>query len=177
MRVLRDARGDRPEPRVSGRRLRRPHDPADVFFAVLVALDYVIIVGRPFAAWAAFGCAFEDEHTSVCLSAAFSSRKSRDRGFYLSGRGGPMTTHAPRYLKTIPIRFLLLHMTRHECLVWSGRTTRVKSSGIPTGLTTSRFAPVLDKFRIVQSMAPPRWNEIVPPLRVRLRGALRFSFM
>ncbi len=33
---------------------------ADELLAVLVAPNYVIIIGRPFAAWAAFGC--------VCLS-------------------------------------------------------------------------------------------------------------
>jgi hypothetical protein len=45
------------------------------------------------------------------------------------------------------------------------------------GLATSRHAPALDKFRIVQSMTPPRLNKIVPPLRVRLRRIFRFLSM
>jgi len=60
MRALRHARCDRPEPAAIFRRRVRPHDAADV----PVAIEYVVVVVRPFAAWAGFRGAFEREHGS-----------------------------------------------------------------------------------------------------------------
>jgi hypothetical protein len=69
MRVLRHPRRDRPElRRVLARRVR-PHDPPDVLLAVV----HVVIVIRPRAAGAEFGCAFEGEgagHRSAQFLAA-----------------------------------------------------------------------------------------------------------
>ena len=63
MRALRDARGDRPEPTAILRRCVGPHDPTDV----MVAVEHIVIVVRPFAARAALRCAFERQHGfSVC---------------------------------------------------------------------------------------------------------------
>jgi hypothetical protein len=42
-------------------RRMRPHDAADV----QLAGDHVIIIVRPFAVRAAFGCAFQNEHGSA----------------------------------------------------------------------------------------------------------------
>jgi hypothetical protein len=57
MRVLRDARGDRPEPAAIFRRGVGPHDAADV----LLAVEYVVIVVRPLPAGTMLGRAFEDQ--------------------------------------------------------------------------------------------------------------------
>lgn len=54
-------------------------------------------------------------------------------------------------------------------MIWS-----VKSSGIPTGLATSKQAPVSDKLRTTQSTVDPP-NTIDAPLSVRTRGLARFS--
>ncbi len=51
---------------------------------------------------------------------------------------------------------------------------RLNRSGIPTGLATSSVAPFSERFRTVQSIAPPR-NSIEAPLNVRYRSAFRRS--
>jgi hypothetical protein len=51
---LRHPRRDRPEPAAIFWRRMRPHDAADV----LVAVEHVVVVVRPLAARAGFGCAF-----------------------------------------------------------------------------------------------------------------------
>jgi hypothetical protein len=61
-------------------------------------------------------------------------------------------------------------MTRHGRWLWSASTTSVKRSGIPTGELTSSAAPVSEKLRIVQSMAAPPPNEILPDFNNRRRG-------
>jgi len=50
----------------------------------------------------------------------------------------------------------------------------VKFSGMPTGEVTSSAAPVSEKFRTVQSIAPPP-NEIFPDFSSRRRGAVLCS--
>ena len=58
MRVLRQARRDRPEPRRVPAGRVRPHDPA----YVLPAVEYVVVVIRPCAAWVGLRSAFQDQH-------------------------------------------------------------------------------------------------------------------
>jgi hypothetical protein len=53
---------------------------------------------------------------------------------------------------------------------------RVKCAGMPTGLVTSRAAPMADRFLMVQSIAPPP-NSLVAAFRTRWRPVLRFSPM
>ena len=73
-----------------------------------------------------------------------------------------------------PIR----HPFRHT--MWQGRcnpspgTTNANVSGMPTWLDTSSAAPVLDRLRTVQSMAPPP-KSIVPAFNTRCRAACRVS--
>ena len=59
---------------------------------------------------------------------------------------------------------------RFKC---SGLIRSVKSSGMPTELSTSRQAPVTDKLRMTQSMAAAKPNRIEPPFRVRCLGFWR----
>jgi hypothetical protein len=61
LRVLRHARRDRPEPRRLTAGRVRPHDAADVPLAV----EHVVVVVRPCAAGAGFGCVFQNKHGSV----------------------------------------------------------------------------------------------------------------
>ena len=65
MRVLWDARRDRPEPRRVPAGRVRPHGPP----AVLLAVVHVIIVSRPRAARSVLGRTIEGEHVVSALSA------------------------------------------------------------------------------------------------------------
>ena len=60
MHRVRELGGDRPEPAAICRRGVRPHDAADV----PVAVEHVVVVVRPLAAWAGFRGAFQNEHGS-----------------------------------------------------------------------------------------------------------------
>ena len=90
-----------------------------------------------------------------------------------SGRTRPPTEAA--YLKRTPIRCAVRQATSQDRVRISGLTMSWKLSGIPNGLTTSRQAPVSDRFRIIQSVDAPAPGEIVPPLNVRCRGLVRCS--
>jgi hypothetical protein len=76
--------------------------------------------------------------------------------------------------KVTPIR-LSLRQT-----IWQGRfrlsdwTISLNRSGMKSGVTTSRAAPVSEILRTVQSIAPPP-KLMDPALRTRRRGAIRCS--
>ena len=74
------------------------------------------------------------------------------------------------------MRVSLRQTTRHCRLVASTSSTKVKTSGIPTGLITSSAAPVFEKLRTVQLIPPPP-NVIVPAFSTRCLGAFRPSSM
>src|SRR5579859_5207335 len=74
------------------------------------------------------------------------------------------------------MRVSLRQTTRHCRLVASTSSTKVKTSGIPTGLITSSAAPVFEKLRTVQLIPPPP-NVIVPAFNTRCLGAFRPSSM
>ena len=98
------------------------------------------------------------------------ARASRDLAL-----GGPLpSTEAGPQLKTTPIRFSFHHTTRQGMRCLFARRTRVKWSGIPTGVTTSSIAPVSDILRTMQVIALPP-NSIVPAFKTRLRGDARLS--
>jgi len=75
--------------------------------------------------------------------------------------------------KRTPIRLLFRHTTWQRRFIFSGIETSVNLSGMPTGFSTSRRAPVADIFRITQSMPASPLNLIEPPFNVRSRW-LRF---
>ena len=78
--------------------------------------------------------------------------------------------------KATPNRFCLRHTTRHGRLRPSVSTISLNRSGMKSGVTTSRAAPVSDKLRTVQSIvSPPQLMD--PPLKMRRRGAALCSFM
>jgi hypothetical protein len=80
------------------------------------------------------------------------------------------------YRNSTPIRSVERHANRQRRGSLSRSSTNSNSSGIPSGLVTSRQAPVFDRFRTVQLIVAPRWrNEITPPFRTRARAVLRFS--
>src|SRR6185369_2244475 len=81
------------------------------------------------------------------------------------------------YLNETPIRLAERQATRQSRFVGSGLIWSVKSSGIPTGLATSRQAPVSDKLRTRQSTVDAAPKIIDPPLSVRTRGLARFSII
>ena len=56
-----------------------------------------------------------------------------------------------------------------------GLITSVKSSGTPIGFATSIHAPPSETLRMVQLIAPPFLNAIVPGFGVRCRESFRFS--
>jgi len=64
--------------------------------------------------------------------------------------------------------------TRQGIWMWSESIRSVKCSGMPTGEVTSSAAPVSDKFRTVQSMAPPP-NCNLPDFNSVRRGAVLCS--
>ena len=53
--------------------------------------------------------------------------------------------------------------------------TSVNSSGMPSGLVTSRQAPSSEMFRTTQSIPAARSKDIVPDFKMRDRGVVRFS--
>ena len=67
--------------------------------------------------------------------------------------------------------------TRQRRLMASGRIMSVNSSGIPSGLSTSRQAPVSDRLRTRQSNVVLWPKTMLPALRVRRRGLLRGVFI
>ena len=81
------------------------------------------------------------------------------------------------YLKETPIRLAERQATWQLRFVGSGLIWSVKSSGIPTGLATSRQAPVSDKLRTTQSTVAAAPKIIDAPLSVRTRGLARFSII
>src|SRR5579864_2896594 len=70
--------------------------------------------------------------------------------------------------------FALRQITRQRTREFS--STSMKESGIPIVLGTSSMAPDFDLFFTRQENAPPL-NSIVPALKTRRRGMLRFSIM
>ena len=74
----------------------------------------------------------------------------------------------------MPIRLSLRQATWQGRFNWSVGTIKVKRSGMKSGVTTSRAAPLSEMFLTVQSIAPPP-NAIDPALSIRRRGAIRCS--
>ena len=82
-------------------------------------------------------------------------------------------THHPNLT---PIRFSLRQTTVQARCVPSAWMNRVNRSGMPTGLLTSSAAPVSEKLRTVQSIAPPP-NSMVPAFSTRCLALSRRSSM
>lgn len=80
-------------------------------------------------------------------------------------------------VKRTPMRLDARQTTWQFRFTNSGLISSVKSSGMPTGLSTSRAAPLSDIFRMMQSMAAATPKMIEPPLKVRSRGLPRKSAM
>jgi hypothetical protein len=74
-----------------------------------------------------------------------------------------------------PIPCPLRHTVRQGRCNPSPGTTNMNLSGIPAGLDTSIEAPVPDRLRTMQLMAPPPTNLIVPVLKTWRRDAFRLS--
>ena len=106
----------------------------------------------------------------VIIGRVFRRLRARFGSSCVSNAGYP-TAH----WNLTPIRVALRHTTRHGRLI-SSPLERTKSSGIPTGLSTSSAAPVSEMFLTTQSTAPPL-KVIFAGLRIRRRSTARLLSM
>jgi hypothetical protein len=75
-----------------------------------------------------------------------------------------------------PIRRSFRQSTRQAKCDPSLGIAKVNVAGMPTGVATSSAAPLVERLRTVQSIAPPP-NSIVPLFNTRCRGVARFSII
>src|SRR6202011_5053962 len=92
-------------------------------------------------------------------------------GFFRSWHGD-----GPHHKNATPRSFALRHITRHMREGSPLSNTRLNSSGMPTGLSTPRQAPVSERLRMRQFItARPPPNPMRATLEVRRRGDIRRS--
>ena len=74
-----------------------------------------------------------------------------------------------------PMRVAFRHLTRARRLIPSCGMIIVKLSGIPTGVATSKEAPVAERLRTWQSITPAGPNAIIPAFKTLRRCVARRS--
>jgi len=84
--------------------------------------------------------------------------------------------HESLSMNRTPMRFSLRQTTSHNRTECSISTISLNWSGIPTGETTSRAAPVEEKLRTVQVIAAPPANVMLPAFKTRRRWGYSMFF-
>jgi len=109
------------------------------------------------------------EQISSAGSMADDLRREASRKVSQSSEERRKMTPSALHTNRTPMRFADRQATLQSRFRNSGFIKSVNRSGIPTGLSTSKAAPVSDILRIVQSIAAATPNMMEPPLKVRSR--------